>query len=214
MDFLHQVWHVLTNINEQLADWVGQYGTQIYVILALIIFCETGLVVMPFLPGDSLLFAAGALAAGKGYTLSLGVLWILLPVAAILGDNLNYFIGRALGPKVFSREQSKLFNPKMLEKTQAFYQKHGRKTIVIARFIPLMRTFAPFVAGVGRMDYVRFLIYSILGAFIWVIVCTSAGFLLGNIPVVKQNFELIVVGVIVVSILMPILGWWKAQRES
>lgn len=169
---------------------------------------------MPFLPGDSLLFAAGALAAGKEDTLSLGVLWILLPAAAILGDNLNYFIGRALGPKVFSRTQSKIFNPKMLEKTQTFYKKHGKLTILLARFIPLMRTFAPFVAGVGHMDYVRFLLFSILGAFIWVIVCTSAGFLLGNIPVVKENFELIVVGVIVVSILMPIIGWWKAQRES
>jgi membrane-associated protein len=175
MDFFTDVWHILTNINENLERWVGLYGTQIYMILALVIFCETGLVVLPFLPGDSLLFAAGALAAGEGEKLSLGVLWILLPVAAILGDNLNYWIGRGLGPKVFRRPKSRLFNPQTLAKTQAFYDKHGRKTILLARFIPLMRTFAPFVAGVGRMDYVRFLLYSIGGAFVWVIVCTTAG---------------------------------------
>lgn len=213
MDFFNDVWHVLTN-SGNLEQWIGLHGRHVYVWLALIIFCETGLVVMPFLPGDSLLFGAGALAAGHGEKLSLGVLWILLPLAAILGDNLNYWIGRGLGPKVFSRPKSKIFNPKMLAKTQAFYVKHGRKTILMARFIPLMRTFAPFVAGVGHMDYVKFLLYSIVGAFIWVIVCTSAGFLLGNIPIVKENFELIVVGIIIVSILMPILGWWKARREG
>lgn len=214
MDFLTEVWHVLTNINEHLEQWVGLYGTQIYVILAVIIFCETGLVVMPFLPGDSLLFAAGALTAGQGETLSLTVLCVILPLAAILGDNLNYWIGRGLGPKVFSRPRSTIFNPKTLSKTQAFYDRHGRKTILLARFIPLMRTFAPFVAGVGRMDYVRFLLYSILGAFIWVIVCTTAGHFFGNIPVVKENFELVVVGIVVVSILMPLLGWWKARSSD
>ena len=214
MEFLTDVWHVLTHINENLEQWVGLYGTQIYVILALIIFCETGLVVLPFLPGDSLLFAAGTLAAGQGEKLNLMVLWVLLPIAAIAGDNLNYWIGRSLGPKVFSRPDSKIFKPETLRKTQAFYDKHGRKTIMMSRFIPLMRTFAPFVAGVGRMDYVRFLIYSIFGAFIWVIVCTSAGYLLGNIPVVKNNFELVVAGVVAISILMPILGWWRARRAD
>jgi membrane-associated protein len=213
MDFFNDVWNVLTN-SGNLEQWIGQHGSHIYLWLALIIFCETGLVVLPFLPGDSLLFGAGTLAAGHGEKLSLAVLWILLPVAAILGDNLNYWIGRSLGPKVFSRPRSKIFNPRMLAKTQAFYVKHGRKTILMARFIPLMRTFAPFVAGVGHMDYVRFLLYSIAGAFIWVIVCTSAGFLLGNIPIVKENFDLIVAGIVIVSILMPILGWWKARREG
>ena len=214
MQFLSEVWDALTNINENLERWVGLYGTRIYVVLALVVFCETGLVVMPFLPGDSLLFAAGALTSGQGEKLSLGVLWILLPVAAILGDNLNYWIGRSLGPKVFTRPKSTIFNPRTLKKTQAFYNKHGRKTILLARFIPLMRTFAPFVAGVGRMDYVRFLVYSILGAFIWVIVCTTAGYFFGNIPVVKENFELVVVGIVVVSILMPLLGWWKARQQE
>lgn len=214
MDFLTDVWHALTNINENLERWVGLYGTQIYVILGLVIFCETGLVVLPFLPGDSLLFAAGALTAGQGEKLSLMVLWVILPLAAILGDNLNYWIGRGLGPKVFSRPRSTIFNPATLAKTQAFYTRHGRKTILLARFIPLMRTFAPFVAGVGRMDYVRFLLYSILGAFVWVIVCTTAGYYFGNIPVVKENFELVVVGIVVVSILMPVLGWLKARRQD
>jgi membrane-associated protein len=214
MDFFSDVWHVLTNINENLERWVGLYGTRIYIILALIIFCETGLVVMPFLPGDSLLFAAGALTSGMGEKLSLGVLCIVLPIAAILGDNLNYAIGRALGPKVFSKPKSRIFNPATLLKTQAFYTRHGRKTILLARFIPLMRTFAPFVAGVGRMDYPRFLGYSILGAFIWVIVCAGAGHLFGNFPIVKENFELVIVGVIAISILMPLLGWWKARRSE
>lgn len=214
MQFLSDVWDVLTNINENLERWVGLYGTRIYVVLGLIILCETGLVVMPFLPGDSLLFAAGALTAGQGEKLSLTVLWIILPIAAIIGDNINYWIGRGLGPKVFTRPKSRIFNPRTLGKTQAFYNKHGVKTILLARFIPLMRTFAPFVAGVGRMDYVKFLLFSILGAFIWVIVCTTAGYFFGNIPVVKQNFELVVVGIVVVSILMPILGWWKARQEE
>jgi membrane-associated protein len=213
MDFLSDFWHILTHIGDNLEVWVGKYGTHIYVWLAVIIFCETGLVVMPFLPGDSLLFAAGTLAAGPD-KLSLMALWIILPIAAILGDNLNYWIGRGLGPKVFSRPRSRLFNPQMLARTQAFYARHGKVTILLARFIPLMRTFAPFVAGVGRMDYVRFLLFSILGAFIWVIICTLAGYLLGNIPVVKENFELIVVGILVVSVLMPILGWWKSRREG
>ena len=213
MHFFNEVWEILTNLNVTLERWVGLYGTRIYVVLGLVIFCETGLVVMPFLPGDSLLFAAGALTAGQGEKLSLTVLWVILPLAAILGDNLNYWIGRGLGPKVFARPRSRIFNPQTLAKTQAFYDRHGRKTILLARFIPLMRTFAPFVAGVGRMDYVRFLLYSILGAFIWVIVCTTAGYYFGNIPVVRENFELVVVGVVVVSILMPILGWWKARQE-
>ncbi len=214
MEILSEVWHILTHINENLERWVGLYGTRIYVVLGLIIFCETGLVIMPFLPGDSLLFAAGALTSGQGEKLSLTVLWIVLPLAAIVGDNLNYWIGRGLGPKVFARPKSTIFNPRTLDKTQAFYRKHGRKTILLARFIPLMRTFAPFVAGVGRMDYLRFLLYSILGAFIWVIVCTTAGHFFGNIPVVKENFELVVVGIIVVSILMPVLGWWKARQTE
>ena len=169
---------------------------------------------MPFLPGDSLLFAAGALTSGAGEKLSLGVLCVILPLAAILGDNLNYVIGRALGPKVFSRPKSRIFNPATLQKTQAFYQRHGRKTVLLARFIPLMRTFTPFVAGVGRMDYPRFLGYSILGAFIWVIICAGAGHLFGNFPIVKENFELVIVGVIAISILMPVLGWWKSRQNN
>lgn len=214
MDFFSDAWHILTNINEYLEHWVGLYGTRIYIILAVVIFCETGLVVMPFLPGDSLLFAAGALTSGMGEKLSLGVLCVILPLAAVLGDNLNYAIGRALGPKVFSRQKSRIFNPATLQKTQAFYAKHGRKTVLLARFIPLMRTFAPFVAGVGRMNYPRFLGYSILGAFIWVIVCAGAGHLFGNFPIVRENFELVIVCVIGVSILMPLLGWLKARQTK
>lgn len=212
MELISDFWHVLTHINDYLVEWVRMYGPAIYAILAAIIFCETGLVVTPFLPGDSLLFAAGALTAGDG-GLSLPVLCVLLPAAAICGDNLNYWIGRAVGPRVFSRPKSLFFNTQTLLRTQAFYDRHGRKTVVLARFIPLVRTFAPFVAGVGRMDYSRFLIYSILGAFLWVIVCAGAGHLFGNIPAVKENFELVVVGIIVVSLIPPVVGWLRARAE-
>lgn len=192
-------------LDKTLELWATEYQGWIYGILFLIIFCETGLVVMPFLPGDSLLFAAGVLAT-KG-NMSLPILLAILPLAAILGDNLNYFIGRKLGPKVFSKEGSRWFSTKTLAKTQLFYDKHGTKTVMLARFIPLVRTFAPFVAGVGKMYYPRFMIFGIIGAFVWVVVCCGAGFLLADNSMVKEHFELVVLAIIGISLMPPLIGW-------
>lgn len=192
-------------LDQTLLHWATNYPGWIYGILFLIVFCETGLVVMPFLPGDSLLFAAGVIAT-KGQ-MSLPILLVILPLAAILGDNLNYFIGRKLGPKVFSKEDSRWLSKKTLAKTQAFYDKHGTKTVMLARFIPLVRTFAPFVAGVGRMYYPRFMIFGIIGAFVWVIVCCGAGFLLADNSMVKEHFELVVLTIIGISLMPPLIGW-------
>lgn len=213
--FLDTFQHLDTTLNQ----WATEYAGWIYGILFLIIFCETGLVVAPFLPGDSLLFAAGVVAT-KG-KMALWVLLILLPIAAILGDNLNYFIGRYLGPKVFKKEGSRWFSVKTLNKTQAFYDKHGPKTVVLARFIPLVRTFAPFVAGVGRMYYPRFMVFGVIGAFLWVFVCCSAGYMLADISWVKEHFELVVLAIIGISLLPPVIGWLngvlkekKSSRED
>ncbi|MBP7950404.1 MAG: DedA family protein [Verrucomicrobiales bacterium] len=214
MDFFHQVWDIIANLQDHLEEWTGRYGALIYLILFLIIFCETGLVVMPFLPGDSLLFAAGALCAPSVGKLNLLILGALLPLAAILGDNLNYWIGRFLGPKVFKRQKSLFFNTEILHKTQAFYAKHGRKMVVLARFVPLVRTFAPFVAGVGKMHYGVFLSYGLIGAFLWVWICAGAGYFLGNLPWVKEHFEIIVLGVIAISLLPAVLGWISAVRQA
>lgn len=188
----------ILHIDDHLAELIGSYGTLTYLILFLIIFCETGLVVTPFLPGDSLLFAAGAFAA-------LGLMnpWILLVVlvaAGVLGDGVNYWIGRTFGLKGFS-DTGRFLNTKYIEKTNAYYEKHGPVTIVIARFLPIVRTFAPFVAGMGHMDYKRFTTYNVAGAVLWVVSCGLAGYLFGNIPVVKDNFSLVVMGIIVVSLI-------------
>ncbi len=169
---------------------------------------------MPWLPGDSLLFVAGSLcSAVAGSKLSFGLLFILLPIAAILGDNLNYWIGRYTGPKVFKKQKSLFFNADILHRTQMFYEKHGGKMVMLARFVPLVRTFAPFVAGVGKMDYHRFVIFGIVGSFLWVGVCCGAGMLFGNIPWVKEHFEIIVLAVIGISIMPAIMAWMQARRE-
>ena len=186
IEHIHQL---IDDPNEVLTQWAVAYAGWIYGILFLIIFCETGLVVAPFLPGDSLLLAAGIVAAKPG-GLELWVLLIILPIAAVLGDNLNYFIGRAVGPRVFRKEGSRWFSTKTLVRTQAFYDKHGPKTVVLARFVPLVRTFAPFVAGVGRMYYPRFMVFGVIGAFLWVLVCCGAGALLdGDWIKKKDNFN-------------------------
>lgn len=204
-EHIHQF---LDDPNEALTQWAVMYAGWIYGILFLIIFCETGLVVAPFLPGDSLLFAAGVVASKPG-GMDLWVLLVILPLAAILGDNLNYFVGRALGPKVFRKEGSRWFSRKNLERTQSFYDKHGPKTVVMARFIPLVRTFAPFVAGVGRMYYPRFMVFGVIGAFLWVLVCCGAGALLGDNEWIrhKGNFQLVILAIIGISLLPPIIGW-------
>lgn len=213
MELLHQAWHFITHLQDYLAEWTRTYGQLTYAILFLIIFCETGLVVMPFLPGDSLLFVAGSLcSAVAGANLSLGVLFVILPAAAIIGDNLNYWIGRYIGPRIFKKPKSLFFNTEILNRTHQFYDKHGRKTVILARFIPLVRTFAPFVAGVGKMEYMTFLVYGIIGAFVWVITCAGAGYLFGNTEFVKKHFELIILAVIAISLAPAVIAWVQARR--
>jgi membrane-associated protein len=183
------------------------------VLLFVIILCETGLVVTPFLPGDSLLFAAGALAALYPQSLSIVVLLTLLSIAAVLGDTINYAIGRAVGPRAFSVNRWFLKH-EHLTRTQEFYERHGGKTIVLARFVPIVRTFAPFVAGVGRMNYPQFLYYNIVGGLAWVLICTLAGYFFGELPFVKKNFELVVVGIVLVSVLPVAWELWAARRRA
>lgn len=201
----------ILHIDKHLLDIVNSYHTWTYLILALIIFCETGLVVTPLLPGDSLLFAAGALA-GAG-SLDIGIIIALLFVAAFIGDNTNYFIGNYIGPKVFDKNY-KFLKKKYLEKTQHFYDKHGGKTIIIARFMPIIRTFAPFVAGVGTMKYRKFIGFSLLGNFLWITGFSLAGYLFGNIEIVKRNFTLVIFVIIFISILPPIIAVLKQKMSN
>lgn len=204
-DFLNIILH----LDQHLAGWVALYGVGIYAILFAVIFCETGLVVTPFLPGDSLLFVAGALAATGG--MDIGLLSGLLFVAAVLGDNVNYWIGRGIGPRVFRWESSRLFNRKAFDKTHAFFEHHGGKTIIIARFMPLVRTFSPFVAGVARMDYRRFLPLDMLGGGLWIFSLTLAGYWFGNLPWIKQNLSIVIFGIIGLSLLPLAVGYLRGQ---
>ena len=208
MDFLYSIVDFILNIDEHLTQIIADYGTGTYLVLFLIIFVETGFVVMPLLPGDSLLFAAGAFAS-KG-ALNVGVLLVLLSVAAIAGDTVNYWIGRYLGPKVFGR----FINPRHLEKTHQFYEKHGGKAIVFARFMPIVRTFAPFVAGIGAMDYKRFLFYNVTGGIAWIVLFTLAGYFFGNIPAVEKNFELVIFAIIGLSITPPIIEYLRSRKKK
>ena len=201
MEFIHFVVDFILHIDVHLAELVAQYGIWIYAILFLILFCETGLVVTPFLPGDSLLFVAGALAALPGNDLNVHLMVTLLVIAAILGDAVNYTIGRLFGEKLFSNPQSKIFRRSYLDKTHAFYDRHGGKTIILARFVPIVRTFAPFVAGMGHMSYRHFALFNVTGALLWVLLFSYAGYLFGDLPVVQENLKLLIVGIIVVSIL-------------
>lgn len=210
MDFLLQFLDLLLHLDKHLAVLVQQYGPWIYAILFFIIFAETGFVVTPFLPGDSLLFVAGALAALGG--MDLGLLMTTLVVAAVLGNQVNYHIGRFIGPRVFHWEDSRFFNRAALQKTHAFYEKHGGKTVVLSRFLPLFRTFAPFVAGVGAMGYARFTTFNVTGALLWVVSLTLAGFWFGNVPWIKQNLSVVILGIIVVSLLPVAVGWWQHRR--
>ena len=206
MDLLHSFIDVFLHLDKHLADVISKYGIWTYAILVIIVFCETGLVVTPFLPGDSLLFAAGAMAALG--TLNPHLLLLLLIISAILGDTVNYWIGNKIGPKVFT-SGSRFFKKEHLDRTHAFYEKYGAKTIILARFIPIVRTFAPFVAGVGSMSYGRFLLYNIIGGIVWCALFIYAGFYFGNIPFVKNNFEYVILGIIFVSILPPIIEYLK-----
>jgi membrane-associated protein len=191
---------IVLHLDRHLQWLVANYGVWIYLILFLIIFCETGLVVTPFLPGDSLLFVAGAVAAGGGMDVHL--LFTVLAAASFSGDNTNYWTGRFVGPRIFSREGSRWLKPEHLQRTHQFYAKHGGKTVLIARFVPLIRTFAPFVAGLGHMAYPRFLAYSFAGAILWIGSLTYAGYFFGNLPIVRENLSLVIIGIVVLS-LMP-----------
>jgi membrane-associated protein len=212
MDFFAGLTDLVLHLDQHLRALVDQYGVWVYAILFAIVFLETGLVVTPFLPGDSLLFVAGTLAAAGN--LNVHLLAVLLSIAAIVGDSVNYAIGRYLGPRVFQFEDSRLFRRAYLEKTHAYFERHGGKTIVLARFIPIIRTYAPFVAGVGQMRYPRFLLFNISGAVVWVLSLTYAGYFFGNLPWVKNNLTGIIVGIIVVSILPAIFEWWRERRRA
>jgi membrane-associated protein len=208
MEWIAPVLDFFLHFDAHLAEAIRDYGTLTYAILFLIIFCETGLIVMPLLPGDSLLFAVGSFAAIG--LLNPVIAFVLLAVAAILGDGVNYWVGRTFGLKGF-RDDARFLNTRHIEKTNAFYEKYGPATLVIARFLPIVRTFAPFVAGLGRMNYRRFTTFNILGAVLWVGSCGLAGWLFGNIPVVRDNFSLVVLGIIVVSLIPGMVALIRAR---
>lgn len=211
MEILKSIIDLFLHLDVHLTEVVGNYGMWTYGLLFLIVFCETGLVVTPILPGDSLLFAAGALAALG----SLRVTWLipLLFVACLLGDIVNYFVGRFLGTRLFSNPNSRFFKREYLERTHNFYATHGAKTIIMARFVPIVRTFAPFVAGMGSMRFRQYIFYSVAGAFLWVSICVGAGSLFGNIPIVKKNFSLVVLAIILLSISPAIIGYIQSKRQ-
>ncbi|MHB1327800.1 MAG: DedA family protein [Gemmatimonadales bacterium] len=211
MDLFRFLIDFIINLDQHLGELITRYGTGTYVILALIIFAETGLVVMPLLPGDSLLFAAGAFA-GLG-SLNPWVLFFLLTAMAIIGDTVNYWIGSWIGPRAFSGE-IRWLKKEYLDKTHAFFAKHGGKTIILARFVPIIRTFAPFVAGVGTMNYSRFLTYNVVGAVVWVGLFVWLGYFFGNLPIVRENFGLVIIAIIVLSVLPIVIEGIKARRES
>jgi membrane-associated protein len=200
------------HVDKNLAVVIQNFGMWSYGILFLVLFMETGFVVTPFLPGDSLLFAAGALAASLG-AFNIWLLWILMVLAAFLGDTANYWIGHYIGPKAF-QSKSKLLKKEYLDKAQAFYDKHGGKAIVLARFVPIVRTFAPFVAGVGKMNYGKFIAYNMVGGLAWVTLFTMGGYFLGNIPVIKANFHYLVLLIVAVSVVPIVVEVVKARREK
>jgi len=204
MDMLRTLVDYVLHVDRHLAELIASFGPWFYVLMFLVIFCETGLVITPFLPGDSLLFALGAFAAMPD-GLNLGTLLISLTIAAIIGDSVNYWIGSLLGPRIFRGEKVRFLNPKHLEKTHEFYERYGGKTIILARFVPIVRTFAPFVAGMGRMTYRRFMAFNVIGGIVWISLFLIAGYAFGNVPVIKRNFTLVILGIIVVSIMPAVI---------
>ncbi|EIA18827.1 DedA family protein [Listeria fleischmannii] len=212
MDFISWLFDFILHIDQHLVEIINTFGIWTYIILFLIVFIETGLVIFPFLPGDSLLFAGGALAVLDGSVLKIVPLIIVLWIAAVLGDTVNYHIGKKIGTSI--PEDSwfgKIINREKMEKAEAFFNKHGGKTIFIARFMPFIRTFAPFVAGASRMNYRYFLNYNVLGATVWVLLCTLAGYFFGNIPIVKDNFSIVVLGIIFVSVIPMFVSFFQAK---
>ena len=208
-DMVSSLADFILHIDTHLQILASEYGLWLYGILFLIVFCETGFVVTPFLPGDSLLFAAGTLASMPGSSLDPNLLFLVFFTAAVLGDTLNYGIGHKIGPAVFKKERSRFFNTDHLERTSLFFEKYGGKTIIIARFIPVIRTFAPFVAGIGAMHYSRFLLFNIVGAFLWVALFSYSGYFFGQLPVVQQHFKQLIIAIIVISLLPPVIEYLK-----
>ena len=218
MELLHSLWalfvallDIAMHLDVHLQELIAQYQTGIYAILFLIVFVETGVVIWPFLPGDSLLFVGGTLAAAGD--MDIATLMVVLIAAALTGDNVNYWIGRKIGPKIFQRERSRWFNPEYLARAHAFYDRHGGKTIILARFMPIIRTYAPFVAGIGAMPYLRYLGYCVVAAMLWVVSLCLAGYFFGNIPMVRQNLSVVIVLIVLVSISPGVFAWLKNRRK-
>jgi membrane-associated protein len=215
MEILLWFWDLVVHLDQHLETFVAQHGAWVYALLFVIVFCETGLVVTPFLPGDSLLFVAGAIAAVGG--MNIFAVIAALVTAALCGDNVNYWVGRWLGPKVFASGESRWLNKEHLRRAHAFYEKHGGKTIILARFVPIVRTYAPFVAGMGAMPYARYIAYCVAGAALWVVSLTTAGYFFGNIAVVKNNLTVVILGIVLLSVSPAIVAWARnrsAHREG
>ena len=212
MELLAWFWDLVVHLDVRLAEFVRLYGVWVYVLLFAIVFCETGLVVTPFLPGDSLLFVVGALAAIGNMDIFL-VMAVLI-VAALCGDNVNYWVGRWVGPRVFSKQASRWLNPAHLQRTHQFYAKHGGKTIIIARFMPIVRTYVPFVAGLGAMPYGKYIAYCVAGALLWVVSLCTLGYFFGNIPAVKSNLTVVIIGIVLLSILPGIIAWIRSKKPQ
>jgi membrane-associated protein len=213
MDVLHSAIDLFLHVDKYLNDFAGAHPIGVYALLVTIVFCETGFVVTPFLPGDSLLFAVGALAAATASPINLPLVILLLCVAANCGDLINYSVGRRVGPAVFSRESSFLLNKKHLLEAHSFYERHGRKTIILARFVPIVRTFAPFVAGVGAMPFARFIGFSIGGGILWVTLLTLSGFFFGQIDFVKKHFEVVVLAIVIISVLPMVFHAMQSKKR-
>ncbi|MEZ4799100.1 MAG: DedA family protein [Flavobacteriales bacterium] len=214
MDLIHQIIDFTLHIDEKLQYFVSEYGTLTYAILFLIVFVETGLIVMPLLPGDSLLFAAGALAAAPGSELNIAVIIPLLILAALLGDNVNYFVGRFFSDQIKKRERILFFKKKYIDDTEAFYAKHGGKTVIMARFVPIVRTVAPFVAGASNMPYKKYISFCFIGAIVWVSGLSILGYAFGNLDIVKNNFEIVILSIIAISVLPIIIGFLRAKLSK
>jgi len=209
MELLAAAWEIAVHLDVHLAEFVAAHGAWVYALLFTIVFIETGLVVWPFLPGDSLLFVTGALAAAGG--MDLATVMAVLVAAALTGDNVNYVIGRWIGPRIFHYEKSRWFNPGHLARAHAFYELHGGKTIILARFLPIVRTYVPFVAGIGRMPYARYIGFCVAGALAWVVSLCTVGYFFGNLPVVKNNLSAVIVLIVLVSVSPALFAWLKAR---
>jgi membrane-associated protein len=214
MELLHRASDIFLHLDQHLNDWAGVLGPLLYLVVFAVVFCETGLVVTPFLPGDSLLFALGTLCSIEGSPISLPLMGGALFLAAVLGDACNYAIGNYLGPVVFTSDRSRLLNRRHLLRTQAFYERHGGKTIFLARFVPIVRTFAPFVAGIGRMRYAQFALWNVSGASVWVVGLMLAGYQFGQIPLVKRHFETVILAIVALSLLPLFVEYVRARRDS